>query len=154
MARLDLDPVKVREFAKAEAAKDVVSVMYRVEALAKLAAKGTHPLTTDSTGRLSRSIKSDLSSTATKVVGRVGVDRYVKYALAAHDGAVGHRIHARRVRALHFHWKRIGETVYLGSVKHPGMRGKKYLTGPLFRVAVPRGYKVVVYGTYVTYRGA
>jgi hypothetical protein len=150
VARLNLNKTEVRRTSMGAAVREVREATTRVWVLAKVAAKGDHPATTTATGRLSLNIFDDFKIGVSSVTGRVGVHRSVKYALAAHDGARSHVIAARRAKRLRFYWKRRGVHVTAYFVHHPGMRGKKYLTGPLVRVCVPRGFKVVTIGTYVT----
>jgi hypothetical protein len=42
-----------------------------------------------------------------------------------------------------FYWRKVGQTVYLGKVRHPGYRGKKYLERALREVALRHGMRVL-----------
>jgi hypothetical protein len=75
---------------------------------------------------------------ATKVTS--GVENRARYAAAVHDGAKAHTIRARRKKALRF---RVGgKTVIVRQVRHPGNRGRPWLTRALREVAPPRGFRV------------
>ena len=50
------------------------------------------------------------------------------YALWQHEGTGPHTIRPRRAKALVFFWRRIGEVVVRGSVRHPGNPALHYIS--------------------------
>jgi hypothetical protein len=109
-------------------------------------------------GALRASIGSKVSYPSVyKVEGRVGSKK--NYTLVAHEGARPHIIRPRHKRMLSFKWNkahpdmvtkhgRYAGHVLLSQVRHPGMKGRDFLTAPLRAIAPLRGYKIRVFSTF------
>lgn len=154
--RVKLNKSEVRALARAEATKMIVDDIKVIRRLARAAARGSHPMTTDSTGFLSRNIESLVDRKLFGGIrGTVGVNRQVTYQMPAHDGAKPHRIAAKRVnrmgrKELRFYWRRKGQIFEGPRVNHPGMEGKRYLTRPLVAVCgrpnrVRGAYRIIIF---------
>jgi len=66
-------------------------------------------------------------------------------AMLEHQGARPHVIRPRRRGGLlHFYWERMGATVTLVKVNHPGTKGSKFLTTPLIKYGMRAGYRVTI----------
>jgi hypothetical protein len=127
MARFVIHRAEAFRVTRGIAREFVAKVMREVEAGAKVeAAHGEYV-----TGRLAASVRSDGPYvTPDRVWGRVG--SRLAYARAAERGARPHLILPRRVGGkLKFFWRKVGRTVYLDAVSHPGMQGKRWLEKPL-----------------------
>ncbi len=117
--------------------------MSRVMTEAQIAARAHASVGEYTTGRLARSIHKDGPHvTATAITGRVG--SRLDYAAVAEVGARPHLIfpHPPR-RYLKFFWRRVGRTVHLEKVRHPGYKGKGYLERALREVALRHGMRIV-----------
>lgn len=151
MPRVKLNKSEVKAFARNYARDLVADDTTDVKRLARVAAKGSHPRTTQATGFLSRHIESKVDVRLFgKVTGTVGVNRIVTYQMPAHNGANPHRIVARHKPELSFWWRSRGRHFQGPKVSHPGMDGKKYLTGPLVAVCgrptTRRGpYRIIIF---------
>lgn len=103
-------------------------------------------------GRLRASIGTELSVRGSfKVTGRVGSN--VRYAMVVHKGAKRHRIRPKFKKMLSFYWDKAparlvtksgphAGKVLLRRVRHPGMKGTRYLSVPLRYWGHLRGFKV------------
>lgn len=94
-------------------------------------------------GTLARSIKGEV-----KAIGRVGVLGTVTasalHADLIHDGAPPHIISPKPGGGLLFFWKAKGRFVCMKTpVRHPGFKGKHYLTIPLREEAIKAGFVLV-----------
>lgn len=150
--RVRIDRPKAKLFARQLATQHVAKTVRRIEELAKREAPVRRPNENDRPGgRLRASIGYKIDP-GPIVHARVG--SRVKYAEPAHQGAQWHYIRARRKKFLAFKWNaappeivvKSGKWkgfVFLKSVKHPGMKGKPYLTGPLLVVGRQMGFRVV-----------
>ena len=97
------------------------------------------------TGFLSASIstKINIVKGGKAVTGRVGSPLW--YAASVHDGAVPHKIRPLLPGyPLKFYWRKVGTTVRLMHVNHPGQRGQYYLAGPLVSAGARHGLKVTI----------
>ncbi len=98
-------------------------------------------------GHLAMGLRTKIEIVPNGVRGKVYIDGAIyPYAKAVEGGADPHiiRPHLPR-RYLRFYWRKVGHVVYLKSVNHPGQKGKAYLRGPLARVAVRHGMRVIIY---------
>lgn len=126
--RIQLDRLNLRRFVTGSAVKLVTKVTREVEVLAKLEARGPY-----STGRLAALITSRVYLVGRDVRGDVSSNS--PHATVAHDGARPHIIRPRNPGGrLRFYWRKVGHVVNFPYVSHPGMRGKRYLAGPMERV--------------------
>jgi hypothetical protein len=87
------------------------------------------------TGALAASIyREGPHITPTRVSGRVG--SRINHARVTERGAPPHFILPRRPGGkLKFYWRKVGKTVYMDFVRHPGMKGKRWLEIPAREVA-------------------
>lgn len=137
--RVVLHRAVIFNLSRRDAAKFIRRVMVETEAVAKThAAAGEY-----ATGNLSQSIHMvGPHIEPTRVTGRVGSK--MVYAAAAEGGAKPHLIFPNPPRRyMKFYWRRIGETVYLEKVSHPGYGGKAYLQRALREIAARHGMRVV-----------
>ena len=120
------------------AAKFITQVTREIEAGAKARAL----LGEYATGALAHSIyREGPHITPTRVTGRVGSRNH--HARVAERGARPHPILPRRPGGmLKFYWRKVGRTVYLNYVRHPGMQGKRWLEIPA-RAAAARHNLIV-----------
>lgn len=134
-----LNTFDIRRLSVRAATRTVEKVVRETEALAKLAARGPY-----STGRLAASIHSSVSVHGRTVVGEVrSSDRRADM---IHDGTVPHVIRPRRPGGmLRFYWRKVGHTVTLPKVNHPGMEGKRFLAEPMERVGRRNRFIVITY---------
>lgn len=97
------------------------------------------------TGHLTLGLRRQINYGPYIVTGTVGISgRHYPYAASVEGGAVRHTIRPRSPGGyLHFYWRKIGKTVTLRSVNHPGQVGKAYLRIPLLVVG-PK-YNMIVY---------
>ncbi len=80
------------------------------------------------TGRLEQSVISSAKMTGNTGKATVRLDRRIaRYSNIVHEGAKPHFIFPRRARALVFFWERIGMSVVLDSVNHPGQKADPFL---------------------------
>ena len=105
-------------------------------------------------GALRASIGTDIKHRgAYRVYGRVG--SRLNYSLVVHKGARRHIIRAKNKRFMSFYWDKAPDhmvtksgphagKVMLRRVRHPGMKGTRYLTVPLLYWGHLRNFKVVV----------
>lgn len=80
------------------------------------------------TGRLARSIRAEGPRADFNIVkGTVGSE--LSYASAVEGGARPHLIFPIPPKTyMRFYWRKVGRTVYLDKVRHPGQRAKNYLS--------------------------
>ncbi len=155
MARLKLNRLKVRAFARERATLHVAKTARQVETAAKRLAPVRKPDPPRNTpgGRLRTSIGTKLSRTTYLVTARVGSK--VKYARWPHDGTRPHVIRARRKKLLVFPWPDgpVGIVAqrgkwkgyaFLPKVNHPGQKATRYLTRPLVGIGRANGFRVSV----------
>src|SRR5262245_47909162 len=96
------------------------------------------------TGNLALHMESEVIDVPTGIRGRVF--NRLPYAQVVHDGASQHMIFPRPPRTyLKFHWRKVGRVVYLDRVRHPGMKGKKYLTKHLAAIARANNMRYIIY---------
>jgi len=120
------------------ARKKVEAALRDVEINAKIrASHGPY-----ATGYLASTITKHVYTTPLGVRGRVGSD--LSYAGVAERGARAHIIRPRVAKALHFYWRRVGHTVTLAKVNHPGMEGKGYLRESLIQAGRRHNLRVVI----------
>jgi|SRR5688572_5152513 len=132
--RLDLRNLSIRH-----ATRLVTKVTREVEVLAKLESRGPY-----STGRTARSISSRIYVDGRQVKGEVSAGTW--YSHIAHDGAKPHIIRPRNPGGkLRFYWRKVGAVVTFDYVNHPGMRGKKFLSGPMERVGRRNRFLVLTF---------
>lgn len=118
--------------------KKVEAALRDVEVNAKIrAAHGPY-----ATGYLASTITRHMYTTPTGVRGRVGSD--LSYAGVAERGARAHIIRPRVAKALHFYWRKVGATVTLAKVNHPGMKGKGYLRESLIQASRRHGLRILI----------
>jgi hypothetical protein len=125
--------------SRRSAVKFIRRVMAEAEAIAKAhAVVGEYV-----TGALARSIHSEGPHVGpTRITGRVGSS--LRHAAVADTGAKPHLIFPNPPLAyMKFYWRKVGRTVYLGKVRHPGYRGKKYLERALREVALRHGMRIL-----------
>lgn len=136
MARVKINRTRSRAYARDWAAERVDPLCRKIE----LTAKAMVPV---KSGLLRLSITTTKSSMPTRITRRVGSRR--GYALLVHRGAKPHRIMPRgKGGRLVFFWRKVGRTVSLPSVNHPGFQGTRYLTTPLVAYATEAGFRVVL----------
>lgn len=154
-SRFRLDRQKANQLARFLATNYVAQTSRLIEHDAKVAAPVRKPARGEPAGgALRASIGTDL-----RVRGQFRVDSTVgsrmRYALVVHKGARKHRIRPKTKRMLSFYWDKAPAhlvtqhgpykgKVLLYSVRHPGMRGTRYLTVPLLYWGHLRGFKVYV----------
>lgn len=140
MARVRVHRLSAQATSRRAAQKLVREVVYAIQFRAKVTAS-VGPYTT---GRLAKSITTEIVNVPTGVRGRVG--SRLKYAASAQSGAKRHKIYPHNPPyALKFFWRKVGHVVILGSVNHPGQRGKHYLTEPLKEIARRHRMRYVIY---------
>lgn len=126
--RVELHRLNLRRLRISSAVKLVEKVTREVEVLAKLESRGPY-----STGRTAASITSNVYVTGDEAIGEVTA--HTPYSHIAHDGAKPHIIRAHNPTGnLRFYWRKVGHVVTFPYVSHPGMRGKRFLSGPMARV--------------------
>lgn len=96
-----------------------------------------------STGRLKSSIHWSISHAGQVVVGQSGSD--LDYAIFPERGTRPHDIYPRTAPALRFFWRRVGRTVRLAHVSHPGSAAQNFMTNALLQIAPRYGYRVFLY---------
>lgn len=140
MARLELNHGAVRAFSTAQVTPLVRDTLKSVTSQARRNAPGG----SYSTGRLKASIGWSMTNRATNVVsGESGSD--LVYASSVHRGQPARTIVPVGAKALRFYWRRTGNIETFRSVEHPGTDAQPYMTDALIKVAIPRGFKVVIY---------
>lgn len=139
MAHVRLNKVEVHLTGTRLTEKVVRDVCRSVELSAKIQLS-FGPYTT---GNLGRSIHTTIRYRRNTVVGSVGSE--LDHAEMVHDGVKAHPIYPNRAEVLKFYWRRVGATVHLPRVSHPGQRGKFYLTTPLRIAAARHGMRVVIH---------
>lgn len=75
-------------------------------------------------------LRSSITHRTTLEVGtrvRLSVSANARYAGWVHNGTAPHVIRARRAKALHFYWPRVGGWVFRKSVNHPGNAANPFL---------------------------
>lgn len=75
-------------------------------------------------------LRSSITHRTTLEVGtrvRLSVSANASYSRYVHDGTAPHVIRARRAKALHFYWPRVGSWVFFKSVNHPGNAANPFL---------------------------
>lgn len=137
MARLVLDKPAVIAAGMEPAFKLVKKCSDRVE-------RGARRRVGVKTGFTRASIYNEMRTTTHTVTARVGSQSPATW--VEHEGAAPHIIRPRgRHRALKFYWKKLGQTVILPSVSHPGRKGSKFLTGPLVIEGPRHGFRVELF---------
>ena len=86
-----------------------------------------------STGRLARSMRKRVWITTTGAAGEVWSD--LPQAQWVNDGTRPHYIQPRGNWPLRFFWRKVGKTVRLAYVRHPGQRAQHFMTGPMVEAA-------------------
>jgi hypothetical protein len=152
--RVKIDRQKANQWARYLATNYVARTARRIEHDAKLGAPVRKPGRGEPPGGTLRAS----IGTSVSVRGQYRVDAKVgsklKYALVVHNGARPHLIRPRHKRFLSFYWDKAhpdmvtksgpyAGRVLLKRVKHPGMRGTRYLTVPLRYWGRMDGYKVI-----------
>lgn len=96
------------------------------------------------TGELARSIKGSVTTRGRwQVLGRVGSN--LRESMVVHIGAKPHLIRPRGDWPMVFYWKLKGRKIKTrGTIHHPGMHGKFYLTEPLKIEGRRLGFRVVL----------
>lgn len=117
-------------------------VIPRVRKLGNEVLRGARSRVRVKTGAVKGGIVSSTKVTRTKYV--VTITAKHKRSLLEHDGARKHRIVPVRARALRFFWARVGHTVVLKSVNHPGTEGSQFLTRPLLERGLKNGFLVTI----------
>lgn len=140
MARVRVHRLSAKATSRRAAQKLVRQVVYEIQFRAKITAS-VGPYVT---GRLAKSITTEVINVPTGVRGRVGSK--LSYAASAQSGAKRHRIVPHLPpSALRFFWRKVGHVVYFSSVNHPGQKGKHYLTEPLREIARRHRMRYVIY---------
>lgn len=138
-----LHRLDIRRLSMRHATRKVDRAAKETEALAKLAARGPY-----STGELARTIYRQTYVRNKEAVGEVGSNH--PKARLIHDGAKPHPIPPRAIDGtLVFYWRKVGRTVYFKRPHirlHPGMQGKRFLTGPLEQVGRRHRFLVITRG--------
>lgn len=98
---------------------------------------GTGPYVT---GRLANSIHSRVEDTPTGATGTLG--SRLRYAASTNTGAKRHIILPHGNYPLHFYWRKVGRTVNLAIVRHPGQRGKLWLFRTFFEIPPRHGFTI------------
>lgn len=137
MARLEIDDVKRDRFSRDVARVRVSKLCRAVEGGAKRRVGHKY-----GTGQLKTSIGTKISSRRWEVTGEVG--SRVRHALVHEVGARPHRIPKHGFTPMTFYWRKVGKTVTLLKVNHPGSPAYKYLRVPLVENAPRLGFKVRV----------
>lgn len=95
------------------------------------------------TGELARSIRGTMRAQGQQVTGRVQAND--PKGLVVHSGAKPHRISPRGDWPMVFFWKLKGRKIKTaGTIHHPGMQGKFFLTVPLSIEGRRLGFRVVL----------
>lgn len=140
MARVRIHRLEAHVHSREAARKLIKRVTYQIQFRARVTVL-TGPYTT---GKLAASITSDIVTTPNGVRGRVG-SRLI-YAASVQSGARRHKIYPHNPPYhLKFFWRKVGHTVWLKSVNHPGQKGKHYLTAPLAEIARINHMRYVIY---------
>lgn len=123
MARIIIHHTRAEHESETAAFRFVRSVLHEIRFQARLEVS-TGPYTT---GRLARSIEiKGPFIEPERVTGSVGSD--LPYAAVVETGAPRHLIFPIPPHTnMKFFWRRVGHVVYPDKVRHPGMRGKRYL---------------------------
>lgn len=130
--------------ARAKSQQEAFLLVSRVVRQIQFRAKVTASLGPYATGNLAKSIFTEVTNVPTGVRGRVGSK--LRYAASVQSGAEAHLILPHYPpNALKFYWRKVGHTVILPYVNHPGQKGKHYLTEPLKEIARVNGMRYVVY---------
>lgn len=95
-----------------------------------------------STGRLKSSINWSVRTVGTSVIGRSGSE--LIYAYSVHEGQPARVITPKRAAMLGFYWRRVGKSVLLRKVNHPGTAPQPYLVQALLTESPKFGFKVIV----------
>lgn len=119
-----LNRVDIRNLSVRWAGRRVETVLKEIEQLSRLEARGPY-----STGHLASTIHRVMWVQGSTVRGEVRAGAW--YAHLVHDGAKAHIIRPRvQGRKLRFYWRKVGHTVTLDYVSHPGFQGKHFLSNP------------------------
>jgi len=143
MATVIIHHDEVRRIGFKRCFEAVYDACSEVETLAKERSRGPY-----STGYLALTTEKRirLQETLQTVIGTVGSDAY--YAKVANDGAKAHPIPIPRRppgKKMRFYWRKVGSMVAFYNVKHPGMKGKEWLTEPLRVVGRKHNFRVLIY---------
>lgn len=132
-----LHKLNISRLSKRRARRLVDEATREVLALAQLESRGKY-----STGRTAASMTRDIFEAGSTVHGEVRAR--TSYADIAEGGARPHIIRPRNPRGkLRFFWRKVGHTVTFDLVHHPGMKGKRFLAGPMERVG--RRHRFIVF---------
>lgn len=138
-----LNKLDIRRLSARHALRAVDRASRQAQVEARIDARGPY-----STGDLARSIYQTSYMKGQEAVGEVGSNH--PKARLIHDGAKPHPIHPIAPNGtLVFYWRKVGRTVYFKRPHirmHPGMEGKRFLTGPLERVGRRHRFLVVTRG--------
>jgi hypothetical protein len=140
MARVILDPVKVRYTAQKLTVPLVRKMTNDTVALSKRWPRAGSPALTDSHGELNRHTTGRVIEGAGDPHGVIEND--LSYALVVHQGGRRRDIFARNHRFMKFRWKRFNyDLTYLEMVVHPATKGSYFLVNPMNVVARRYGFK-------------
>lgn len=138
-----LDRLNIARLSARFARKKVDQVTRDIEVRAKIEARGPY-----STGGLARAIHRVVIVNGREVSGEVRCD-HPKAALV-HDGARPHPIHPIQPGGtMVFYWRKVGRVVYFKRPHirmHPGMKGKRFLSGPTEIVGRKHRLITITYG--------
>lgn len=140
MARVHIDPIKVKQFGNKVGTKEIRAVITETVALSKRWPRAGNPAWTDSYGHLNRATTGQTYSSPAP---HGYVRNNLVYALAVHQGTPERIILARSKRGMTFWWKRRGKMVYkIPWIVHPATKGSFFLSEPLRIVAKKHHMKV------------
>lgn len=147
MARVIINVPLTQRFTQQATFRHVRMILREIRVRARItAAHGPY-----TRGRLAESINIDGPYIElTRVRGSVGSNLH--YAELVNSGAGLHGPKGAKYlirpnppkRFLRFYWRRLGRTVALERVRHPGQRGKRYLTDALREVARRHNLRVII----------
>lgn len=147
MARVIINIPLARRTSQQATMRYVRTILREIRLSARL--KVSHgPYTT---GRLAGSIEIDGPYPGLgEVRGSVGSDKPYAEAVNSGSGLYGPRASKYTIRPhppkryLRFFWRKMGRTVFLERVRHPGQQGKHYLTDALREVARRHNLRVII----------
>jgi hypothetical protein len=142
MIRVDIFQPKTNIYMRLLARRKVDKLMRRIVPEAKKRAlEYTGNSIPTPRGGVARSIDFLVTDSPGGVTGTL----YATHPKAAlvHDGAPEHPISPRRAGGLLFYWPQRGRFVCIkGTVAHPGFKGKRFLTEPLYQSGTAMGWAV------------
>lgn len=137
MARVNINRTKSRAYAR-----DWAEEKY-VEPLSRRVLIDAKALAQVKTGYMRSQLRVTKRRFPLELIHRVGTP--APYAVFPHSGTRPHPIVPRRLNGrLVFFWAKVGRRVSLEMVNHPGSKGSRFLTGPLFAHGIPMGFRVVI----------